>query len=205
MQVSPERQPVGQGVLWYIWLHLIKLVWNVFSNSVPLLSVLSKKRTTGVVNLWVQTSAHELPTSHVAALFHCRTSRASCEWLPLSQIAFYQAVNASAFISLVSPSFFPDGHTHSLWTDAYFSPRLTHGSYTHIVLCCQCMIDSLADLCLHTRCQKLCCVITQSMLEILFTFTPKGSSALGPLADDIASAFVYLRKSIGGRSEVRGL
>lgn len=42
------------------------------------------------------------------------------------------------------------------------------------------------------------------MLEILFAFAPKGSSALGPLKDDIASAFVCLQKSIGSHSEVRG-
>lgn len=50
----------------------------------------------------------------------------------------------------------------------------------------------LVDLCLHTHSQKLCYVIAQITLEILFIFTPKGSSALGPLTDDTASAFVYL-------------
>lgn len=82
---------------------------------------------------------------------------------------------------------------------------LSHDSYAHMVLCCQCMINFLADLCLHTHSRKLCYVITQSMLEILFTFTPKGLSALGPLTNDIFSTFVYLQKSIGSHLEVRGL
>lgn len=48
-------------------------------------------------------------------------------------------------------------------------------------------------------------VIAQITLEIHFIFTPKGPSALGPLTDDIASAFVYLQKSIGILLGVRGL
>lgn len=142
----------------------------------------------------------------VTILLHsilCWTSQAFCEWLRHCYgLLFTELWMHLLFLPHLS-LIFPDSHTHSVPTP--ISLWLTHDSYTHIVLCCQCMIDSLADLCLHTHCQKLCCVITQSMLEILSTFTHKGSSALGPLTNDIASAFVYLQKSIGSHSEVRGL
>lgn len=56
--------------------------------------------------------------------------------------------------------------------------RLTHNSCTHVAVCCQCLIDPLADSCLHMPCYKGSHVITQSMLGILFTFPKRFIASL---------------------------
>lgn len=118
------------------------------------------------------------PSSTALSAEHHRVFVNDCA-IVTTHFSIHRAVNASAcspHLSLIirdSPTRFVPTPI-SLW--------LTHNSCAHMVLSCRCMIDFLADLCLHSHSQKLCYVITQSMWEILFTFTPKGSSALGPLS-----------------------
>ena len=124
--------------------------------------------------------------------------------VPLLRFAFYlPSCECICLFSLSLPHF--PWESHSVCTNTYFSQtdswfRRSHG----IVLPVQRSIFWQICACTPTA-RKLCYVITQSMLEILFTLAPKGSSAPGPLTSDIASAFVYPQKSIGGHLGVRGI
>lgn len=90
----------------------------------------------------------------------------------LLQFALYLLSRECIRLFSLSLSRFPHSHTHSVPTP-FLSAWLT--IHALMVLCCQCMINSL---CLHTHSRKLCYAITQSMLEILSTCTPKGSQIL---------------------------
>lgn len=135
-------------------------------------------------NIWVKICVSKMPQSSSTAEHHR---------LFVNDCAIVMVGLLSAQLWMLFLPHFP-WSSHTRCTNTY-SSWLTHDSCTHRALCCQCMIDPLADSCLHSRRHKSCDVITQSMLEILFTFTPNASPALGERADDIASALSRARKN----------
>lgn len=119
------------------------------------------------LSIWVEICVSQMPPSFTAE--HHRLFVNDCAIV----MSAYYLRSCERFFSPHLP-----WQSHTRCTNTY-SFRLTHNSCTHIALRRQCTIDPLADWCPHRHRRQGRRVITQSMLEILFTFTPKGPPALG--------------------------